>query len=105
MTSGEGEAAGGGGAASRGTNELVFRDANERIDESRRRLGFGARTPYLCECESERCMELIALMPDEYERVRSGRERFVLRTGHAIGSAPVVEQGDGFVIVERQEDR
>jgi hypothetical protein len=82
-------------------NEVTFRAANESIDGSRRRLGVTGRIPYLCECESESCTELILLDADEYEAARSGPRRFLISRGHAVREATVVEETPGYVIVEK----
>ena len=82
-------------------NEAAFRDANERIREVHRELEPALeRVPYLCECEEASCRETIRLTPAEYERVRSDPTWFVIVPGHPT-SGDVVEQGDGFRIVEK----
>lgn len=83
-------------------NEQTFRKANEEIDDRRRQLELGGRTPYICECENEHCTELVHLSLDEYRGVRAGGDmRFVLLPGHQSASEHVVETTDGFVIVEK----
>ena len=83
-------------------NELVFRRANEEIDERRRELGIDARTPYLCECEEERCTTIVRLSVDEYGRARAASRRFIIAAGHSFRDGDVVMDGDGFVVVEKK---
>jgi hypothetical protein len=71
-------------AKQRAENESTFRKANESLENKASELGYGVqeRTPYLCECENERCTELIALSRAEYERVRANPRTFVVTPGH-----------------------
>jgi hypothetical protein len=79
-------------------NELRFKRANEEIDERRRELELGGRTPYICECEDERCIELIRLTVEEYGEVRSGHGQFLVSDGHRTRGT-TVEERDGYRIV------
>jgi hypothetical protein len=70
-------------ASRRAENEDAFRDANEGLVAKAAELGLGKeRTPYLCECEDETCVEIIRLTRAEYEEVRADPKRFVVKTGH-----------------------
>src|SRR5438045_9122592 len=70
-------------ARQRAQNEATFREANERLENKAAELDFGdERTPYLCECENERCTELLALSRPEYEQVRADPRRFAVVPGH-----------------------
>jgi hypothetical protein len=82
-------------------NEVIFRDANEDIEEARSQLGVEGRTPYVCECEAEDCTELLLLSTDEYGRARAAPRRFVIAAGHPTRQSRLVEDGGGFVIVEK----
>jgi hypothetical protein len=83
-------------------NELLFRDANAKIAERRDRLDAGARlTPFLCECEDERCTEIVRLARDEYERVRSDPAWFVVVPGHPTIGEPTGFAGDGWLCVTK----
>jgi hypothetical protein len=83
-------------------NEAIFRAANESIDKA---VGAKLETaPYLCECGEERCFERVLMTSAEYEAVRSYPARFFVVPGHedlAAGEV-VVEQGEGFTLVEKQ---
>lgn len=83
-------------------NEARFREANEQIDEKVQELGSLDRSaPYLCECEEERCTTVVLLTAAEYGHVRSGSRRFVVAPGHEDGDSRVVDQHDGFTVIEK----
>jgi hypothetical protein len=83
-------------------NEATFRLANESLARKAGELGLGDdRTPYLCECEDERCTHVINLNRDEYEVVRADPRRFVMVPGHQGGDDRVVHEEDGFTVIEK----
>lgn len=83
-------------------NEIVFRDANERIEQSARQLAVGDPLPFVCECGEENCRELIHLSADEYEGVRSHGSRFLVARGHENSEdEDVVGDGTRHVVVEK----
>ena len=90
-------------ARQRAQNEAAFREANERLEDKAAELGFShERTPYLCECENERCTELIALSRPEYEQVRAAPRRFVVVVGHHQPSYDeVIQEEPEFTIIEK----
>ena len=83
-------------------NEAAFRDANERIEEKVTELEVGeGPMPFLCECEDERCTELVLLRQPEYEEVRAHPRRFVVSSGHQNEEDRVIQDGD-FTVIEKQ---
>jgi hypothetical protein len=81
--------------------EATFRDANDQLARRRQELEVEEdRLPILCECEQERCTDLIFVRPEEYREARSSPRRFLVRDGHDPG-ARVVARYDGFAIVEK----
>jgi hypothetical protein len=81
---------------------VAFRDANEHLEAKADELGADSRrTPYLCECEDERCTNLISLTRGEYEDVRSHAKRFVMVTGHQDPEAHLVLEVPRFTVVEK----
>jgi hypothetical protein len=83
-------------------NEATFRDANEQLEARAAELGMDdRRTPYLCECEDERCMKVIRLRREEYEAVRAHPTRFVVIPGHQEGDERVVLEADGVTVIEK----
>ena len=84
-------------------NEARFRLANEGLEEKADELGFGGeRTPYLCECEDERCTSVISLTREEYEAVRAHPKRFAMVIGHQEADDRLVEEGVGFIVIEKR---
>ena len=87
-------------------NNAAFRDANDRIETAAADHGFrdGRRVPFLCECSDERCITIVRMTLDEYERVRSNPRWFAHAPGHEVrigGAVEPVEQHDEFVLVEK----
>jgi hypothetical protein len=86
-----------------GRNEIVFREVNERLRE----LGEGFSlisevAEFVCECATASCTARIQMPLSEYERVRSDPKWFVVVPGHeAFDYERLVEQGDGYTIVEK----
>ncbi|HEY3578742.1 MAG TPA: hypothetical protein VGK68_12235 [Gaiellaceae bacterium] len=88
----------------RAVDEATFREANERIRATERRLEPPLeRVPYLCECDEVRCHEPIRLTADEYERVREDGATFLIVPGHST-AGDVIAQHDRYVVVRKQGD-
>jgi hypothetical protein len=84
-------------------NEASFRRANEGLEEKAEELGFGdERTPYLCECEDERCTGVISLTREEYESVREHSKRFLMVPGHEEADDRLVREADNFIVIEKR---
>jgi hypothetical protein len=90
-------------AKRRAENEATFREANEHLEEKAAELSFSQeRTPYLCECESERCNEVILLSRQEYEAVRANPKTFVVLAGHHQSPYNIVVREEaGFTVIEK----
>jgi hypothetical protein len=85
-------------------NEAAFREANEGLEEEAAKLGFsGERTPYLCECEEERCTQVIQLTRDEYEAVRAKPKSFFLVPGHQGPDDVVIREEAAFTVIEKTD--
>jgi hypothetical protein len=83
-------------------NEATFRRANEILEDKAGDLGLSdERTPYLCECEDERCTAVIQLTREEYEAVRAHPKRFVMAPGHQKADARVLQEEPGFTVIEK----
>ena len=86
-------------------NNLVFREANERIREAA--AGYAHemdRIPFLCECPVEDCVEIVRLTEDEYAAIRADPHHYMTAVGHEIAEHPVgkvVARNDGYVIVQK----
>jgi hypothetical protein len=81
--------------------EDVFREANERIAESARELGFQSRVPFLCECSDKRCRAFIKLTLEEYEEARSDPHRYLTISGHEVLGALVIARDERFALAEK----
>ena len=82
-------------------NEVLFREANEKLGDKRQELEIAGQTPFLCECGDPSCTELIRLSLEEYEHVRSHANWFLAAGGHDAREARVEEDHDGYVIVAK----
>jgi hypothetical protein len=86
-------------------NNERFRAANDRIHERAERLGADMDLlPFLCECPTEDCVEILRLTRDEYESLRDSPTYFMTAVGHESREKPVgevVARHDGYVIVEK----
>ena len=83
-------------------NEQLFRDANEQIDDRRRELEVGGRTPYLCECEDPQCTQLIRLTLEEYGEARADDQKFIIAVGHPTRGSVRAER-DGYLVVHKDD--
>jgi hypothetical protein len=82
-------------------NEVLFREANEKLGEKRQELDIGGLTPFLCECGDPSCTEVIVLRLEEYEHVRSHGEWFLVATGHRAQEAFTAEEHGAYEIIEK----
>jgi hypothetical protein len=82
-------------------NEVAFRNANQEIEQRRAKLELDGPTPFLCECEEERCQTLLFLTPDEYASARKKPNWFILAPGHRFRSGTIRSSNEHFVVVEK----
>jgi hypothetical protein len=83
-------------------NESTFRNVNERIEEKADELERGDEpSPFLCECEDERCTEVLLLRRSEYEEVRAHPRRFVVAPGHQEEDDQLIQDGADFTVIEK----
>jgi hypothetical protein len=83
-------------------NQDAFRRANDDLAAAARQLEENEGTPFLCECARERCTQVVLLTLDEYEDVRSDRDRFLLAPGHPLAEDErVLEESDSYWIAEK----
>jgi hypothetical protein len=81
--------------------EDIFREANERIAESARELGFQFPVPFLCECSDGRCLRFIRLTLEEYEEARRDPHRYLTISGHEVLGALVIARDERFALAEK----
>jgi hypothetical protein len=83
-------------------NEATFREVNEKLEQRADELELGeGRTPYLCECDAERCTNVVLLTREEYEQVRAHPRTFVLVSGHQAPDDRVVRDESDYVVIEK----
>jgi len=84
-------------------NQVLFREVNERVREVLD--GPYDDVEFLCECSNDECVETVLLSGAMYEHVRSRGNRFLVVEGHELPDLEeVVEEGPGFVLVEKRVD-
>src|SRR4051812_48388713 len=89
-------------AARRAENESTFRAANESIEASAQDLNLVARPiPFICECENERCTQIVRLTIAEYEQVRRNGTHFFVSPGHQAEPDRVVAAVGGYTTAEK----
>ena len=88
-----------------GLNEALFREVNEQIRGLNQELAADDGTmTVICECSDTDCAERLELRVSEYERVRSNSLLFMVAKSHQFPDfEQVVEQGDGYDVVRKQE--
>jgi hypothetical protein len=74
-------------------NEVLFRKANDRIDQKAEEEGVIEPVAFYCECSDRDCTERIPISGSEFEMVRARPTQFLVRPGH---QEPDVE----FVVTE-----
>lgn len=86
-------------------NEGLFREVNEGIQRGQWPGDDTEPFGYRCECGRLGCNALVALTPNEYERIRSHPKRFVMLPGHELKEIEtVVENAGGYVVVEKRAE-
>lgn len=86
------------------TNQTIFREMNEWIEEDRDaregRARIGMDT-YLCECSDRTCSDPILLRRSEYEAVRSIPIRFAIAMDHENPDVDLlIAENERFAIVD-----
>ena len=85
-------------------NEATFRSANEKISRRAEELHADGVVPFICECATRECTEIVLLPLSEYERVRGDATLFLCARGHVVAAGPygeLVERRDGYDVVKK----
>jgi hypothetical protein len=70
--------------ARKAENESLFRDVNERLEDTALRWGSAEhKIAFLCECADLECIDRVELTVAQYEHVRASPTRFAIVPGHA----------------------
>ena len=89
-----------------GQAQVACRLENERIQASADALAMLGPIPFVCECPSRACSEIVRLTFDEYEAIRQYRRRFFNISGHerqsvVAGAERVVAVVGELTVVEK----
>jgi hypothetical protein len=87
-------------------NEALFRAMNETMAawEERQDAPPTEKHLFFCECASRRCHERVSLSIQEYVAVRESPMRFAVLREHVFpGLERIVEEHEGYVVVEKHE--
>jgi UDP-2,3-diacylglucosamine pyrophosphatase LpxH len=98
-------------------NEVVFRQANERViknittvkdiakEDGQQEFADGMEDiPLLfyCECSNENCRERISFTPKEYVKQHRSRSQFILISGHHIAKIErIIKDCGTYIVVEK----
>jgi len=83
-------------------NESTFREVNEKLEKRADELALGSgRTPYLCECDDERCTQVVLLTGEECEQVRASPLTFVIVPGHESSADQVIRAEADHAVIEK----
>ena len=83
-------------------NEALFREVNERMLSLAGGHAEPEETGFVCECSTEGCTRRLHVPVQVYEAVRADPRHFLVTPGHEGPFERVVEQGEGFTIVEKE---
>ena len=91
------------GAVAQVSDEDLFRQINERIEEIAAEHGADSHAyEFLCECSDTGCAERVRLTLDEYRHVREDGTRFIVVKGHVVKEIErVVESAQDHAIIEK----
>jgi hypothetical protein len=84
-------------------NEASFRLINDRLEAGMRRVAETPELiPFICECGSRSCTDVVELSIEEYEAVRAHPDRFAVLPDHVFPEVEtVVARHDRYVVVEK----
>jgi ElaB/YqjD/DUF883 family membrane-anchored ribosome-binding protein len=88
-----------------GRNDAIFREANERINDTAETEHMTEEIPFLCECAEEVCTQIVQLSHQEYASVRQNATDFLNAPGHEVAAGPhgeVIERNHRYVIVRKK---
>jgi metal-responsive CopG/Arc/MetJ family transcriptional regulator len=85
------------------TNQSLFREVNERVEElDHRHRSPSAFILFVCECANDACTEPISATEEEYEAVRAVPTHFVIRADHIVAEVErIVDENDRYAVVEK----
>ena len=83
--------------------EAMFREVNERLEALNESFAVvTSRFEVVCECGDKDCTAQLSMKGDDYEKLRSSPDLFVVAPGHSLEQVEeVVARGDGYDIVRK----
>lgn len=87
-------------------NESRFRDINEALRRDLDHLPHRPElVPFVCECGTSTCSDIIEVTFAEYEQVRASSRRFLVFPDHNLPEyEDVVEEHDPYFVVQKHAD-
>ena len=85
-------------------NETLFREVNERIDDTATHFGANEKSTheYLCECANADCTFRVTLTHEQYTNVRADPRQFVVLPLHFTPEVEtLVTKNDGYWLVRK----
>jgi len=83
-------------------NEVLFRRANDQIEDHAWSQGIDDEVAFFCECSDRDCVERIYATIAEYERAHESPTRFLLLPGHEQPRIEhVTDRSERYVVVEK----
>jgi hypothetical protein len=83
-------------------NEEIFRNVNERIEDTARAHGFDQTLAFHCECSDVECRATIQMEAAAYDRIAADPVRFVIVPEHANEELErILERTGDYVVVEK----
>lgn len=87
-----------------GKNEILLREANERIEEISAPTNDQQWIGFVCECGDVGCVEQVELERKEYEAVRANAQHFLTVVGHETPALEVViVRHERYQVVEKDK--
>ena len=86
-------------------NDAIFRAVNERIRDVAEEQEMTERVPFICECATEDCTQIVQLSLEEYESIRQDSTHFLNALGHEVaarGAGTVVHENERYVVVQKK---
>ena len=89
-----------------GKNQSLFRDVNERIEDSTEDFGEELDATkmfdFLCECAHPECIERIRMTQGQYEALRRDPTHFAIKSGHEINDVEaIVANNERYIVVAK----
>jgi hypothetical protein len=84
-------------------NEVLFRKANDRIDErAEGQTEPGETIAFYCECADRDCTERLEITAAEFENVRARPTQFLVKPGHQVTEIEtIITRTPLYLVVEK----